>query len=320
MTTAPVDQHAPTPSLRPSALDLLRAELRLHRAALWCWAAFVVVTAGLLLWLCGPGANATQKMFDRFGYAGVQEDAWKGAFHSAVPFFSGTYNDLFYDPATLISIATFCVAVFAAGPLIGRELESGTTRLAWSQSVSPARWLAAKLAVPALVTTVSTGLLILLYRLLWSSHSDLLRAGYDPRHLYFSIGPSTVLAPLLALAIGALCGMLLRRMLPAMAVAAVVQYAVTAVRSGLWPFQRAWQVPDLSVDSRAITSTGARITDPECYDNARCLAQHHVTGFTRTYLPSADFWPRQLMECGVLVILAALAVAVAFRVLKRRTA
>ncbi|MET9529980.1 MULTISPECIES: hypothetical protein [unclassified Streptomyces] len=316
MTATSVDQPTPTPPLRPSGLDLLRTELRLHRAALWSWIAFVVVTAGLLLWLDGPGANATQKLFDKFGYAGVQQDAWRGPVFNT---FWSAYNNLFYDPATLISIATFCVALFAAGPLTARELESGTTRLAWSQSVSPARWLAAKLAVPALVVTVGTGLLILLYRLVWTSRSDLLLAGYLPRELYFSIGPAAVVAPLLALALGALCGLLLRRTLPAMAVAAVLQYVVTAIRSGLWPFQRAYQVPDVSVHSRAITSTGARITDPECYDKVRCLAQHDVTGFTRTYLPSPDFWPRQLTECGVLLALTALAVGVAFWALKRRT-
>ncbi|WP_328377912.1 ABC transporter permease subunit [Streptomyces sp. NBC_01020] len=315
MTTASLDK--PAPSLRPSGLDLFRAELRLHRAALWSWTAYVVVTAGLLLWLYGPGANATQKLFDKFGYAGVQQAAWHDL--AARTYFSG-FDSFFYDPATLISAATFCVAVFAAGPLIARELESGTTRLAWSQSVSPARWLAAKLAVPAVVLVVSTGVLIVLYRLLWSSHSGLLVAGYQPRQLYFSIGPAAVVAPLFALALGALCGMLLRRTLPAMLAAAVIQYAVTAVRSGLWPFQRAYQVPELSVHSRAITSTGARITDPECYDKVRCLAQHDVTGFTRTYLPSSDFWPRQLLESGVLLALTALAVGVAFWVLKRRTA
>ncbi|WP_328318611.1 hypothetical protein [Streptomyces sp. NBC_00388] len=319
MTTASLDKHVPVPPPSPSGLDLFRTELRLHRAALWTWAAFVVVTAGLLLWLYGPGADATQKLFDRFGYAGVQQDAWRGAALHTYSF-SFSYDRLFYDPATLISIATFCVALFAAGPLTARELESGTTRLAWSQSVSPARWLAGKLAVPAVVVAVGTALLILLYRLLWSSHSGLLVAGYEPRRLYYSIGPAAVAAPLFALALGALCGLLLRRTLPAMAVAAVLQYGVTAVRSGLWPFQRAYQVPELSVHSRAITSTGARIADPGCYDKVRCLAEHHVTGFTRTYLPSPDFWPRQLTESGVLLALAGLAVCAAFRLLKRRTA
>jgi hypothetical protein len=267
--------------------------------------------------LYGPGANTAQKLFDKFGYAGVQKDVWDSK--GLGSFFSSTYNSLVYDPATLISLASFCVALFAAGPLIARELERGTNRLAWSQSVSPARWLAAKLAVPALVLVVSTGVLVVLYRLVWSAHSDLLLAGFQPRQLYFSIGPATVFAPLLSLALGTLCGLLVRRTLPAMVVAGVLQYVITAVRDGLWPFQRAYQVPELSVHSRAITSSGARISDPECYENLRCLAKHHVTGFTRTYLPSPDFWSRQLTETGILLALAALAVGGAFWVLKRRT-
>lgn len=45
---------------------------------------------------------------------------------------------------------------FMAGPAIGRELESGTHRLAWTQSVSPARWLTAKLAVPTAAAVAAT--------------------------------------------------------------------------------------------------------------------------------------------------------------------
>lgn len=319
--TAPA-ATAPTPQQdrsagRPSARALLRSELRLHRSALWSWAGYAVVTAGLLLWLYGPGAGATQEAFDRFGYAGIQEKAWSGgAFSTAL---SGTYNALFYDPATLMGLASFAVALFAAGPLTGRELESGTHKLAWSQSISPARWLAAKLAFPAVVVTLSTAVLVALYRLVWSAHSNLLLAGFPPRRLYFSVGLATVAVPLLSLAVGALCGLLLRRTVPAMVAAGVTQYAITAVRSGTWPFQRTYGVPELSVHSRAITSSGARIADPECYDNLRCLADHNVVGFTRDYLPSADFWPRQLAETGALLALTALAVAAAFWALERRT-
>ncbi|KIF69298.1 hypothetical protein HY68_12965 [Streptomyces sp. AcH 505] len=305
------------PAGRPSRRALLRSELRLHRSALWIWAGYAIVTAGLLLWLCGPGASGTQKAFDRFGYAGVQEDAWSGGAFSTV--LSGTYNDLFYDPATLMALASFALALFAAGPLIARELESGTHKLAWSQSISPARWLAAKLAVPAVVVVLTTAVLVGLYRLVWSAHSNLLLAGFPPRRLYFSVGLATVAVPLLSLAVGALCGLLLRRTVPAMVAAGVVQYAITAVRSGTWPFQHTYGVPELSVHSRAITRSGARIADPECYDNLRCLANHDVVGFTRRYLPSDDYWPRQLTETGILLALTALAVAAAFWALKRRT-
>ncbi|MFD6549503.1 hypothetical protein [Streptomyces sp. NPDC058398] len=300
----------------PAPRGLVWTVLRLHRTALWVWTGFVALTAGLLLWLFGPGAGHTQHLLDTFGYAGVQEDAWTVGFTGTL---SGTYNDLFQDPASLLNIASLAVAVFAAGTLTARELESGTARLAWTQSVTPARWLAAKLAVPALFITAGTGLLVVLYRMLWSAHSNLLLAGIRPRALYFSIGPATVAAPLLALALGALAGLALRRTLPALAVAGIAQYAVNAFRANSWPFQGSYQQPELSVRSRAITSTGAEIPDPGCYDSHACLARHDVVRFTREYLPSPDYWPRQLLETGVLLAAAAILVAAAFAVLRKRS-
>ncbi|WP_392965737.1 hypothetical protein [Streptomyces sp. LN245] len=309
-TTAPPRRALPAPR------GLVWTVLRLHRTALWIWTGFVALTAGLLLWLYGPGAGHTQRLLDTFGYAGVQEDAWTVGVTGTL---SGTYNDLFQDPASLLNVASLAVAVFAAGSLTARELESGTARLAWTQSVTPARWLAAKLAVPALLITAGTGLLVVLYRMLWSAHGNLLLAGIGPRALYFSIGPATVAAPLLGLAVGAVAGLALRRTLPALAVAGLAQYAVNAFRANSWPFQGSYQQPELSVRSRAITSTGAEIPDPGCYDSHACLARHDVVRFTREYLPSPDYWPRQLLETGVLLAATAILVAVAFAVLRRRS-
>ncbi|MGW3911851.1 hypothetical protein ACWEBX_10020 [Streptomyces sp. NPDC005070] len=307
---------APARRTLPAPRGLVWTVLRLHRTALWIWTGFVVLTAGLLLWLYGPGAGHTQLLLDTFGYAGVQEDAWTVGARGTL---SGTYNELFRDPASLLSIASFSVAVFAAGSLTARELENGTARLAWTQSVTPARWLAAKLAVPALFVTVGTGLLVVLYRMLWSAHSNLLLAGIGPRALYFSIGPATVAAPLLGLAVGAFAGLALRRTLPALAVAGLAQYAVIMFRANSWPFQGSYQQPELSVRSRAITSTGAEIPDPGCYDSQACLARHDVVRFTRQYLPSPDYWPRQLLETGAMLAATAILVAAAFAVLRKRS-
>ncbi|MET7981641.1 hypothetical protein [Streptomyces sp. NPDC005281] len=306
---------APASRALPAPRGLVWTVLRLHRTALWVWTGFVVLTAALLLWLYGPGATHTQHLLDTLGYAGVQGDAWSSG--ALIAPLSGTYNDLFYDPAALLSVASFAVAVFAGGSLTARELENGTARLAWTQSVTPARWLAAKLAVPALFITVGTGLLTVLYRMLWSAHGNLLLAGIGPRAVYFSIGPATVAAPLLGLAVGALAGLVLRRALPALTVAGLAQYAVITFRANSWPFQGSYQQPELSVRSRAITSTGAKIPDPGCYENKACLARHDIVGFTREYLPSPDYWPRQLLETGVLLAATAILVAVAFGVLRR---
>ncbi|WP_406168441.1 hypothetical protein OIE52_24700 [Streptomyces canus] len=308
MSAAAVLEAPPASAHTPRGL--IHTVLRLHRGALWIWLAFVTATAGFLLWLLGPGAEAAQQKLAVYGYSGL-----------IMPDSPATgYNDLLYYPGTLITVASFAVALFAGGPLIARELESGTAQLAWTQSVSPARWLATALAVPAAFIVLGATLLTVLYHQLWSTHSDLLVAGIGPRSLYFSLGPATVAAPLLGLALGALIGLTARRTLPALAFSGFAYFLVYAFRGNHWPFQGRYQQPELSSRSRAFTSAGTEIRDPGCYDDKACLAKHDVVRFTREYLPSSDYWPRQLLETGVLLALTAVAVALAFGVLRRRAA
>ncbi|MFF1687037.1 MULTISPECIES: hypothetical protein [unclassified Streptomyces] len=302
----------------PGPDGLVWTVLRLHRTALWVWTAYVVITAGLLLWLWGPGASAAQQAFDVLGYSGAQENAYTDGFSFLG--LGGSFDHRFYGPSTLISLASCAIAVFAAGPLIARELEQGTARLAWTQSVSPARWLAVKLAVPAVFVAVGTSLIVVLYRLVWNAHNHLLVAGIGPRSFYFSIGPATVATALFGLAVGVLAALVLRRTLPALLAAGVVQLLAGALRGNNWPFQHSpfsRLQPELPVYSKAITSSGAKVSDPGCYLSQKCLDRHDITGFTRTYLHSPDYWPRQLAETGILLALTALAVVGAFLVLRR---
>lgn len=46
------------------------------------------------------------------------------------------------------------IGAFAGGPLIARELETGTYRFAWAQSVGRTRWVIAKLVVLGLTLTL----------------------------------------------------------------------------------------------------------------------------------------------------------------------
>ncbi|MFF7937864.1 hypothetical protein [Streptomyces sp. NPDC007940] len=303
-------EKAPRAAVRRTPRGPVPTVLRLHRTALWIWLTFVAGTTGLLLWLHGPGADVAQRALDTYGYSGLIMA--RGS--------ADEYSSWFSYPDTLITLGSFAIALFAGGPLIARELESGTAQLAWTQSVSPARWLAAKLAVPAAFIVLGTCLLTAVYRQLWSAHSNLLIAGIGPRSLYFSLGPATVAAPLLGLALGVLVGLAVRRTLPALAFSGFAYFLVYAFRGNHWPFQGRYQQPELHSRSWAITSGGARIQDPGCYDDKACIAQHDIVRFSREYLPSSDYWPRQLLETGVLLALTALAVALAFGVLRRRAA
>ena len=49
------------------------------------------------------------------------------------------------------------IGLFWGAPLIARELEAGTHRLVWNQSVTRGRWLAVKLGLIGLAAAAATG-------------------------------------------------------------------------------------------------------------------------------------------------------------------
>ena len=56
----------------------------------------------------------------------------------------------------IILLAPAVIGLFWGAPLIARELETGTSDLAWNQSVTRARWLAVKLTVYGLTAMAVT--------------------------------------------------------------------------------------------------------------------------------------------------------------------
>jgi hypothetical protein len=108
------------------------------------------------------------------------------------------------------------VGAFWGAPLVAREFEAGTHRLAWTQSVTRTRWLAAKLAVVGAASVTVTGLLSLLVTW-WSSPID---RAHENRFGSGLFGERNI-APLgyaaFGFALGVVAGLLIRRTLPAMA-------------------------------------------------------------------------------------------------------
>ncbi|WP_030784885.1 hypothetical protein [Streptomyces sp. NRRL S-920] len=230
------------------------------------------------------------------------------------------------------------IGVFVAGPLIARDLETGTYKLAWTQSYSPARWLAARLAVCAAVVITGMGLLAAVQRWAWTSGPELEydRAAWYERAIYGSVGPVAVGYALLGLAVGALAGILLRRTLPAMTGAGAVIVSAVAVlplaRPHLWATETvSWSRTSppatpgsgYPVERGMLTSDGSRLPESLCWDPVRdsdpCFAEHQVTGWYNDFHPSSHFWPLQLMETGIVLALAAAATYAAFLLLRRRT-
>jgi hypothetical protein len=114
-----------------------------------------------------------------------------------------------------LNVMPALLGVFVGAPLVARELEQGTLRLAWTQGVTRWRWLAVKLVVVLGAALLATAAL-----------SALLAWWFGPLHqfgaLYFPLTfdlegtvPLAYAAYALALAIAA--GTLLGRVVPAMA-------------------------------------------------------------------------------------------------------
>jgi hypothetical protein len=328
--TAVTLQRSTTAEPSRGPRGLVWALLRVHRSALWFWVMLVVVAAGALLWAYGPGSDAAWAEYRRTDCA----TAASGDLNCDLAGPAYVRYDTFVTVGTgLLGLAPILTAAWAGGALIGRELESGTAQLAWTQSVSPARWLAAKLAVPAALLTAGMLVLTLLHRMVWSADGPLrLAMGSREWHHTTTFEANGTLATayaLLGLAVGILAGLLQRRTLPALGLAVagllLLTFAIAAFRPHLWPVETLTDKDEYPpyigavVGEGALTSSGARIADPICVDDAKCLADHDIVGFYRDYHPSSHFWPLQLVETGIVLAVAALAVLIAFRLLKRRT-
>ncbi|MEV5607776.1 hypothetical protein [Streptomyces sp. NPDC052225] len=304
---------------RPTGLNW--TVLRLHRGALTLWGAYVAVAAGLLLWAWGPG-TAGLGITGRCSLAVANACTAKGSTAEA-------YHYVLNAVGLSLSFLPLAVAVFAGGALIGRELESGTAHLAWTQSVPPLRWLAVKLAVPALALTAGTGLLVVLRRAVAAQAPGL------PGNRWFTgsfelFGPAAVVLPLLGLACGALGALLQRRVLAGagfgFVLTLLLTLAVGYLRPYLWPMKTVVGSLDEGYPAfvgeqwkeDAVTASGAHVADPMCVDDRACLAEHHITGYYREGHPPSHFWPLQLIETGILLGLTGVVTLIAFRVLRRR--
>jgi hypothetical protein len=137
----------------------------------------------------------------------------------------GQLDKLLQLVAVVLVVVPGLIGAFWGAPLITRELEHGTHRLAWTQSVSRTRWLAVKLVLVGAASVVATGLLSLMVTW-WSSamdHANMNR--FDPGLFgQRNIVPMGYAA--FGFALGVTTGVLIRRTLPAMATTLGVFIAV----------------------------------------------------------------------------------------------
>jgi hypothetical protein len=145
--------------------------------------------------------------------------------------FLNDHQGAFLGAAVVVLVLPVLIGLFWGATLVSRELEAGTHRLVWNQSITRTRWLAVKLAIPGLAALAAGGLGSLAVTW-WSSTLD--QAGTDqfPRlssFVFDARGVVPIAYSAFAFVLGVAIGMLVRRGFPAMAITLVAFVAVQLV-------------------------------------------------------------------------------------------
>jgi len=219
------------------------------------------------------------------------------------------------------------IGVIVGGPLIARELEYGTWRLAWSQTVPRARWLTVKLGLVIgglVVLGAAMTALITWYR----APMDRLTGRFLP-NVYDFEGLVLTAYILCAFAFAVLAGLLLRRSIAAMVAAFIPWLALRLVVE--FQLRPRFQAP---LTFRQFCSRNG-----PCYGGYGLGTIPPSTGhigdwvlgpgaglpanqFGNTYLyqPADRFWTFQSIEAGLFVLLTAAALGLTIWLLHRRAA
>jgi hypothetical protein len=237
-----------------------------------------------------------------------------------------------------LAVLPALVGLFVGAPLLARELEHGTHRFAWTQSITRRRWLLSRTLLLA-VATAASGSLASAIVMWWRGPFDTLEGRMGPSG--FDIEGLVVPAyALFALALGVLAGLLLRRTVAAMTLTLVV---FGATRLAVLEFLRprflaplhrtvvasdsGRQAGDWVLSDTLADAGGRRITTSR-EDLAVLHAQHAgidphtylvTLGWKRviSFQPGGRFWSFQLIESGIFVMVAVALIAVTLWFVRR---
>jgi len=171
---------------------------------------------------------------------------------------SGSYDRLHGVVAAIVLLAPALIGMFWGAPLITREIETGTFRLAWNQSVSRYRWMGVKLGIIGLASMVTAAVATLMVTW-WAAPINkavALAGSASPTSVtrftpaaFAASGVVPVGYAAFAFALGVTAGVLVRRTVPAMA---VTLGAFAAVQLA-WPN---WIRPHLIAPVHAVLALG----------------------------------------------------------------
>ncbi len=213
------------------------------------------------------------------------------------------------------------IGVVIGAPLIASELEYGTWQLAWAQTIPRTRWLVTKLAI------VTGGLVILgaamTAIITWYRQPMDRLTGHFINNVYDFEGLALTAYILLAFGLAVLAGLLIRRSIPAMAVALVAWLAVRlTVEYLLRPrFQAPLTLRQTCAHGCSL-NVGITSVPPQTGHIGDWVlrATNPVNQIVATYQPADRFWKFQFIEAGLIVAITAAVLAATIWLLHRRAA
>jgi hypothetical protein len=288
---------------------------------------------GILLWITGVTmAHDYQHAISACGQSGAD--------CQGVRLFRG--DGFIIDLVNLTVAVPILIGAFWGATAIGREYDTGTNVLVWTQSVTRRRWVRDKISV-LLASSVIAGAALSGMVTWWS---QTLNTYHDQRFdpLQFDIqGLMPIAYTLFAAALGLVAGVVWRRVLPAIATVVagfvavrlpIEQYArphyaspITRIESAFKPSglpSGAWEQHSDLVHNGTVVSGPIRVPQG-CVDAVtrtsmdRCMQQHGYF-LSRTYQPADRYWTFQWIEAGIFVAISALLVALAVVLVRRRDA
>ena len=266
--------------------------------------------------------------------------------------FIGKYSENTQPALLWFIILPPLLGMFIGAPLVARELETGTFRLIWTQSVTRLRWLLTKVSL--LVVALALVFAAFIPLLFWwkgpfaMGGESMMIGGQG----YPIMGILPLAYTLFALALGLAAGALLRRVVPAMLVTLGVYIGVALA---IWNWGRPNWLPPRSITWNPYLSDGPtsfKTSDWILYQGyvnqagqrigfgdavAACATpggnialeagspfnaciQNHAWLSTIVWQPADRFWAFQAIESGVLVALALALLALTIWLVRRRIA
>ena len=219
------------------------------------------------------------------------------------------------------------VGVFAGAPLVARELDRNTFRFAWTQGVSRAQWLRAKV--------LFVGGTVLLLAVLYSAVRAWWFAPYAAEAGWFKTyaqGPVLPVTCLFTFGLGVLAGTVLRRTVPAMAVTLAGSVAVLVLLSIVRPYYMSPATAEQPVHAVGATADpsvtrGGWTLDTDYRDPTGGVHEDGYAWYPDRepapvqlidYHPAERFWTFQLVDGCVLLVLGIACLALAGWWLDRR--